>query len=70
MHKARKGVNIPVEDELTLNLEDWINIFHGPPCTVDSMVELIQQKNRKGKFLPPKDDSEYQVCANNTASAF
>jgi hypothetical protein len=65
MHRIRSDAKVIIDDEETLNLEDWINIFHGPPCDVDSMVELVQDNNRRGKFLPPKEETPEGVTYAN-----
>lgn len=36
-------------NESTINREEWVNIYVGPPCTVDSCVELIQRKNKQAR---------------------
>jgi hypothetical protein len=65
MHKVRADAKVTIDDEETLNLEDWINIFHGPPCDVDAMVELVQENNRRGKYIPPKEETpEGKTYAN------
>jgi len=65
MHKVREDAKVIIDDEETLNLEDWINIFHGPPCNVDSMVELVQDSNKRGKFLPPKEETPEGITYAN-----
>jgi len=42
--------------ESTINREEWVNIFVGPPCNVDSCVELIMRKNSQGRYLISDDD--------------
>jgi osmotically-inducible protein OsmY len=53
---AREPELVEAPREATINREEWVNIFVGPPCNVDSCVELIMRKNQQGRYLISDED--------------
>ncbi|KAK3244954.1 hypothetical protein CYMTET_45456 [Cymbomonas tetramitiformis] len=48
------------EEEASINREEWVNVFVGPPCTVDDCIAVIQQANERGKYIiPPAELNEF-----------
>ncbi|KAK3244313.1 hypothetical protein CYMTET_46069 [Cymbomonas tetramitiformis] len=50
------GLEDAAEAVATLNREEWVNIFVGPPCNVDSCISLIKRKNEQGRYIVPNTD--------------
>lgn len=46
------------EEESTINREEIVNAFCGPPCSVESLIHIIKRKNRQGRYVMEDEDYE------------
>lgn len=46
------------DEEPTINREELVNTYCGPPCSVQSLLAIIKRKNRQGRYLIQDKDYE------------
>jgi hypothetical protein len=46
------------DEEPTINREELVNTYCGPPCSVQSLLAIIKRKNRQGRYLIHDEDYE------------
>ena len=46
------------DEEPTINREELVNAYCGPPCSVQSLLAIIKRKNRQGRYLIQDEDYE------------
>jgi hypothetical protein len=42
--------DISEDEEPTINREELVNTYCGPPCSVQSLLAIIKRKNRQGRY--------------------